>query len=716
MFDRLAGFAGRRARRIVIAAVVLAVVAGAIGSGVAKRLGPYSAKDPASESIKATNRLTKATGLDQEQVVALVRLRAPAGSPQGRAQIAQVARKLTSDRAIGRVVTPFTPSGSARMISRDGRLAFATAYLKNSVDAPKAVDRLKRLLAHTPDVRLGGSAAASRAANRIVSEDLKRAELLAFPLLFLLALWFFRSLVSAALPPLVGGLAIVISFLTLRGVSEVMHLSVFALNLVTGLGLGLAIDYSLFIVSRYREEMAKAGPGRAALAATLRTAGRTVLFSSLTVAAALASLLVFPQRFLYSMGVGGTIVALIAAAVALLVLPAILALLGERVNALAPKRLHRAADADARPAAAGAWYRLSRFVMRRPGRIAIVTAAIMLTLGLPFLGAKFTTVDATVLPRAEQAHRVDEALQTRFTPNLTSPVTVVARTRDAGAVRAFAQRLQRVRGVRAVNPLQPVGPGLWRIDAVPASRALSGASQRLVHRIRALHAPFARGVTGQSANFVDQKTSLASHMPVALGLLAITTLLILFAMTGSVVLPIKALVMNALTLSAAFGVLVFIFQDGRLEGLLGYSSQGALDSSQPLVLFAVAFGLSTDYGVFLLSRIKEARDRGASDSEAVAIGLERTGRIVTAAALLFCVAIGAFATSRIVFIKELGVGTAAAVAIDATLVRALLVPSLMELLGRANWWAPRPLRRLHARLGLREGDAPPAVAVSGSRA
>ena len=223
-------------------------------------------------------------------------------------------------------------------------------------------------------------------------------------------------------------------------------------------------------------------------------------------------------------------------------------------------------------------------------------------------------------------------------------------------------------------------------------------------------------MTGQSANFVDQKASLASHMPVALGLLAITTLLILFAMTGSVVLPIKALVMNALTLSAAFGVLVFIFQDGRLEGLLGYSSQGALDSSQPLVLFAVAFGLSTDYGVFLLSRIKEARDRGASDSEAVAIGLERTGRIVTAAALLFCVAIGAFATSRIVFIKELGVGTAAAVAIDATLVRALLVPSLMELLGRANWWAPKPLRRLHARLGLREGDAPPAVAVSGSRA
>ena len=714
MLDHLAGFANRRARRIVIAAVLVAIVAGAVGGDVASRLGPYHAKDPASESIKATNRLTRATGLDQEQVVAVVSLHGAAQSASGRAQIADVARVLRADREIGHVVTPFA-GGSARMISRDGRFAFLTAYFRRTVDTPKAVDRLKDRLRPHRDVQLGGFAAASRAANRIVSEDLARAELLAFPLLFLLALWFFRSLVAAALPPLVGGLAIVLTFLALRGISEVMHLSVFALNLVTGLGLGLAIDYSLFIVSRYREEMAKSGPGRAALAATLRTAGRTVLFSSLTVAAALASLLVFPQRFLYSMGVGGTLVALIAAGVALVVLPAILALLGERVNALAPKRLRLAAGADARPANSGAWYRLSQFVMRRPARVAVAAAAVMIALGLPFLGVRLTTVDATVLPKSEQARKVDTLLATRFLPHTTSPVTVVATTRSASEVRAFAQRLGSVRGVRAVLPPVRVRPDLWQIDAVSKSRALSGASQQLVKRIRALHTPFDKGVTGQSASFVDQKASLSAHMPLALAILAVTTLLILFAMTGSVILPIKALVMNALTLSAAFGVLVFVFQDGRLEGLLHYTSQGALDSSQPLVLLAIAFGLSTDYGVFLLSRIKEARDRGAPNSEAVAMGLERTGRIVTAAALLFCVAIGAFATSRIVFIKELGVGTAAAVAIDATLVRALLVPSLMELLGRLNWWAPRPLRRLHARLGLRE-DVGPAVAVTGGRA
>ncbi|MBV9212809.1 MAG: MMPL family transporter, partial [Actinobacteria bacterium] len=650
MLDRLASFAYRRARRIVVVAVVAAGIAGVAGSGVAKHLGPYKAKDPASESVRADDRLTQATGLDQEQVVALVALRAPPSSPAGRGQIQQVARLLADDRDVGRVVAP-SAGTPAHAVSRDGRHAVITAYFRRTVDSSRAVDRLARRLAQRHDVQLGGSAAASRAANRIVSADLARAEMLAFPLLFLLALWFFRSLVAAALPPLVGGLAIVLTFLALRGLSELMHLSVFALNLVTGLGLGLAIDYSLFIVSRYREEIAKRGAGLDAMAATLRTAGRTVLFSSLTVAAALASLLVFPQNFLYSMGVGGTLVALLAAAVALVVLPAILALLGERVNALAPARLRRAADADARPAQSGAWYRLSRFVMRRPGRVAALAATVMIVLGIPFLGVQFTTVDATVLPHSEQARRVDTVLARDFLPNMTSPVTVVAATRSGSAVEQLARRLRSIPGVRLVAPPAPVGAALWRIDVVSRSRALSGASQQLVKRIRALPVAFGRGVTGQSASFVDQKASLGAHMPLALGILALTTLVILFAMTGSVVLPVKALVMNALTLSAAFGVLVFVFQDGRFQGVLGYTSQGALDSSQPLVLLAIAFGLSTDYGVFLLSRIKEAHDRGAPSSEAVAIGLERTGRIVTAAALLFCVAIGAFATSRVVFIK-----------------------------------------------------------------
>jgi RND superfamily putative drug exporter len=307
---------------------------------------------------------------------------------------------------------------------------------------------------------------------------------------------------------------------------------------------------------------------------------------------------------------------------------------------------------------------------------------------------------------------VDTALRTDFPPNQASPVVVAARTGDGAAVKRLAARLGRDPAVRAVAPPRRVDGRLWRIDAVPRRGPFTDGTQELVRRVRAIDAPYETGVTGEAADFVDQKGSIADHLPLALSILALTTLVILFTMTGSLVLPVKALLMNVLTLSAAFGLLVLVFQDGRLEGLLGYTSQGALEFSQPLVLLAVAFGLSTDYGVFLLSRIKEARDRGAGDSEAVAVGLERTGRIVTAAALLFTIAIGAFATSRIIFIKEVGIGTALAVLIDASIMRALLVPSLMQLLGRWNWWAPRPLRRLHDRFGLSEAPPPrpPAIA------
>ncbi len=527
---------------------------------------------------------------------------------------------------------------------------------------------------------------------------------------FLLSFLFFRSLVAALLPLLVGGLSIVLTFLGLRVASELGSVSVFALNLVTGLGLGLAIDYSLFIVSRYREEIERFGPGAEALRATLATAGRTVLFSSLTVAAALASLLVFPQRFLYSMGLGGVMVALIAASVALVVLPAVLALLGTRVNALAPKRLQRAAARDARPAEHGFWYRLSRTVMRRPARIAIASAATLIALGIPFLGIQFNAVDAGVLPESASARQVDDALERDFPPAQTDPIYLAVEASPSEAVAAYADDLRALPGVAEVSQPERVDDSLTLVNVIPADDPLGQASEELVADVRGLEPPFDVLAGGRTAEFVDLKTSLVDHMPAALAIVVGATLVVMFLMTGSVVLPLKALLMNVLTLSAAFGILVLIFQDGRLEGLLDYTSQGALEATQPLVLFAVAFGLSTDYGVFLLSRIQEARDRGASDSEAVAIGLERTGRIVTAAALLFCIAIGAFATSSIIFIKQVGVGTALAVLIDATIVRALLVPSLMELLGRWNWWAPAPLRRLHERIGLSDAEPRPARA------
>ena len=503
---------------------------------------------------------------------------------------------------------------------------------------------------------------------------------------------------------MLGGLAILATFFALRIVSSFADLSVFALNLVTGLGLGLAIDYSLFMVSRYREEAAVSGFGLDAIRRTLETSGRTILFSSLTVAAAIASLAIFPQRFLYSMGIAGALVAVIAAALALIVLPALLTVLGPRVNALAPKRLQRRADRDARPEQSGFWYRLSRFVVRRPGPIAATSAAALIALGIPFASIKFLPVSASVLPPSASAHQVDVALRTQFPPGRTAPLeVVVGAPATSPQVRALAARLDTLPDVAAVAPAIPAGPKLSMVAVAPVAPPFSARTQQLVHAVRALRDPFYVGVTGQTAGFVDLEHSLASHLPLVLAVVVLSTLIVLFLMTGSVVLPVKAVVMNALSLSAVFGILVLIFQHGNLQGLLSYQSDGALDATQPILLFVIGFGLATDYGVFLLSRIKEARDGGASDSQAVAIGLERTGRIVTAAAVLFAVAIGAFATSKLVFIKELGVGTALAVLIDASIIRALLVPSLMELLGPWNWWGPKPLRRLHDRIGLREG-------------
>jgi uncharacterized membrane protein YdfJ with MMPL/SSD domain len=684
----------------VLVAVLIVAAAAAAGASVADRLDPYAAEDPSTESVRADDLLERAgvgAGVD---VVALVDTPGGASAPQARARVGEVAHELRADPDVRTVVT-FEQGGRA-LVARDGRSTYVAASLHPGADENDVGERLIDRFEGRPGVTLGGFAVASPQVNEQVSEDLARAELLAFPLLFLLSFLFFRSVVAALLPLMVGGMAIALTFLGLRLGSELGSISVFALNVTTGLGLGLAIDYSLFIVSRYREELAKVGPGAEAIRRTLATAGRTVLFSSLTVAAALGSLLIFPQRFLYSMGIGGMMVAVLAGAVALLVLPAVLALLGTRVNALAPRRLQRAAEADARPAQSGAWYRLSRAIMRRPGTIAVTAGAVLIAMGIPFLGIKLTAVDASVLPPSSSARQVDIALKRDFDVRRTTPITLVARTEPGPALDRYLDQVREVPGVLEVSPPRREGD-LTLIDAAPRNAALSDGSQEAVRDVRMLDPPFEVLSRGETATLVDLKESLVDHLPAALAILVGTTVLVLFLMTGSLVLPVKALLMNLLTMSATFGLLVLIFQDGRLEGLLDYTSQGALEATQPIFLFAVAFGLSTDYAVFLLARIKEARDAGASNDEAVAVGLERTGRIVTAAALLFSIAVGAFATSELIFIKELGIGTALAVLIDATIIRALLVPSLMHLLGDWNWWAPRPLARLHARIGLREG-------------
>jgi len=698
MTERLAKLADGHARRVLIVAAIFFVAAGALGAGVADRLDPYGADDPATESVRADESL-QAAGYRDTSVIVLVD--ADPTSAAGRERVGAIADEVAGDRDVASV-TGFADTGSPAFVSEDGRSTYLAVALRPTDDdaTQDAAERIAGSLDGERGVEVGGAALAQKQVNEQVENDLRRAELLAFPLLFVLSLLFFRSLVASLLPLIVGGLAIVSTMLMLSAAAQLGSISVFALNLVTGLGLGLAIDYSLFIVSRYREELARHGPGLTAMRRTMATAGRTVLFSSLTVAGALASLLVFPQRFLYSMGIGGSLVALIAAAIALIVLPAILAVLGERVNALSPAFLRQRAARDARPASDGFWYRLSQLVMRFPARIAIASAAFLIFLGIPFWNIQFTSVDAQVLPASASARQVDDALRADFPPFHDSPIVVELDGADRAAATRLAGQIGRQPGVGAVNPPVDLAGSRFAIEAISDAGPLTHDSRDLVERLREL--PGDPAVTGFTAHYLDLQDSLVDHLPLVLAIVIAVTFVVLFVMTGSVILPLKQILMNALGLSATFGILVFIFQDGRFEDLLGYTSQGGLESTQPLLLFAVAFGLSTDYGVFLLARIKEARDGGYDDRESVAVGLERTGRIVTAAALLFAIAIGAFVTSEIVFIKEVGVGTAIAVLIDATIIRALLVPSLMRLLGRWNWWAPRPLRRLHERIGLRE--------------
>jgi RND superfamily putative drug exporter len=712
MFDALARFADGNARRIGIAAILFFLLAGAVGGSVASHLDPYGADDPATETVKAQEQLEDA-GLRAPAVFAVVE-GAPVAAASSRTRVEALERGVRR-RADVESVTGYYDTRSPAFVSRDRQSSYFVVSLKATGDKElqEVGAEITDQLATDPGVVVGGFAVAQEQVNKQVESDLKKAEMLAFPLLFLLSLLFFRSLVASVLPLMIGGLAIVGTFLILRVASEFGSISIFALNLTTALGLGLAIDYSLFIVSRYREEIARSGPGLAAMRRVLATSGRTVFFSSLTVAAALASLLVFPQRFLYSMGLGGALVALFAALISLTVLPAVLTMLGTRVNAGAPKFLQRRAAADTEVDENGFWYRLSRFVMRRPLPIATLSALLLIVMGLPFLGIKFNTVDPTVLPESASARQAYDTVSERFPPYHETPIWVAVDGGGAKAAAAMAARVDRVPGVAEVLAPRRLGGDVTAIQAVSANPFVSDASQATVKAIRAIPPP--PGATalvgGATADFVDLQSSLVEHLPIVFAIIVVATLVILFLMTGSVILPIKSLIMNFLNLSAVFGLLVLIFQDGRLEGFLNYSSPGAIEQTMPILLFAVAFGLSTDYAVFLLSRIKEARDNGASDSECVAIGLERTGRIVTAAAVLFAVAMGAFATSQIIFIKENGVGTALAVLIDASIVRALLVPSLMELLGKWNWWAPAPLRRLHDRFGISEqgGSVPGSV-------
>jgi uncharacterized membrane protein YdfJ with MMPL/SSD domain len=678
-------FAFRRRGRIVLVAGLFTVACAVFGSSIFNAVKPFGFQDPSSESAHANDAVKRATGIGSlPDVVLLVQPAQGASSAQGRAQIESAARELSQVPGI-RVVK--SPADRPDLLAGDGRAALITGWVSSSVDDTSTVGAdVQDRFDGQPGVFAGGAAVTAHELNTTSEDDLRRIEMLAAPILVLLSLIVFRGFIAALLPVAVGTVSIILTLAILRALTEVMDVDLFAINIVSGLGLGLAIDYSLFIVSRYRERLERDGPTERAVSETVRTLGPMIAFSGLIAACALASLIVFPQRFLYSIGVGGALVALSSVLVSLVVLPAVLSLLGNRVNALAPPQLR------GRPST-GPWRRIGWFVIRRPIPTAVFVIAAMLVVSLPALKLELTRADASELSQNSSARRVDQVTHRLFSSDPSSQLVVIlTRHANVEAIRRASAHLDTERGVSAVSAPTEVGGGLERVDVRLSVNPFSGAALHAVTIARSLHWGAPALIGGPPAELKDERSSLGDHLPWALAIIVVTALIILFLVTRSVLLPVIALLMNALTVAVAFGVLVYVFQDGRLEGLLDYTSRMALDASMPILMFAVVFGLSTDYGVFLLQRIREARDESATDSQAIVLGLERSGRQITAAAVLFAVAIGAFAFSNVLSVKEVAVGTAVAVLVDALIVRPFLFPALIRIAGRAAWWAPPFLR------------------------
>ncbi|MEV3948601.1 MMPL family transporter [Streptomyces halstedii] len=733
-------FVTARPRLALLAALVITVLAVFAGSGVADRMGSGGWTAPGAESTYATKALEREFPASQPNLLLLVHSgSASVDDPAVAAEAARLTERLAAEEGVTGVGS-YWQGKSPALRSEDGHEALVVARIEGEEEAAgEILDRIAPAYRgeHGPvEVSVGGPVAVQHDMQTIIEEDLLRAELIALPVTLVLLVMVFGSAVAALLPLGVGIVAILGTNAVLRGITEFTDVSVFAQNLTTALGLGLAIDYALFIVRRFREELNAGADTRAAIGTTLRTAGRTVLFSALTVAVSLAAMLVFPQYFLRSFAYAGIAVVLLAAAAALILLPAALMLLGPRVNSLDMRRLLRrprrpTADADASTAPATAsgrdtesgkgtppgrdtgpgarWGRFAALVMRRAPVFAVLTTAGLVLLGLPFLGVKFGTADHRQLPATAESRVVQEHIQHGFPGNPGGGLEVLAEGPATPAqYEDFRARVAALDGVRRVDgPLTAENTAYFEV--LPDGESVGQDAQHLVRELRAVPAPFDTSVTGTAAALVDSQDAIADRLPWAVGIIAVVTLLLVFLLTGSVLIPLQAVVLNALSLTAMFGAVVWVFQDGHLSGLLAFTSTGDIETTLPVLMFCVAFGLSMDYGVFLLSRIKEEYDRTGEHEHAVTFGLRHTGGLITAAAVILAVVMVAIGTSRVTNTKMLGLGIALAVLMDAMVVRSLLVPAVMKVMGRATWWAPAPLRAFHRRFGLSEGEWAPAV-------
>ncbi|MCU1367901.1 MAG: putative rane protein, partial [Ilumatobacteraceae bacterium] len=731
-FTNLGMFTVRRRRLVLYLTVLLLLVAGAIGSGAFGKLKGSGYSDPGAESTKASDVLHTQFRTGDPNLVILVD--AKSGSVDDPAVVraaADLTAQLAAHPDITQVVSYWSLGDSPQLRSRDGSKAVIVARMTGTDDNINTTfddidDQLRATDGATIKVQLGGGAAVSADLNAQIGDDLAKAETLSVPITLVLLILVFGGLIAAGMPLLIALISVVGTLFSLFVIGSLTDVSIYSINLTTALGLGLANDYSLFIVNRYREELARGLTPHDAVVRTVETAGRTVAFSSFVVAASLSALLVFPLFFLRSFAYAGISVVIVAAIGATVALPALLAVVGRRVNSLSVHRRTPKVRANGT-----FWHRLAHGVMRRPVPVALGTIALLLVLGTPFLKVNFGLSTTSALPKSAESRQVSEQLTDDFATNSGESFAIVAAaapSADITAIDAYAAEVSALSGVAQVDTLT----GTYRagaLDAAPTDRNAafasgaagvyfsvtpsvvqrSAAGEALVKTIRHLDAPFSTGVEGSAAQLIDTKAAITSRLPIALGLIALITFVLLFLVFGSVLVPIKAIVLNLLSLTATFGAMVWIFQQGHGSGLLDFTADGTLDVSMPILMFCIAFGLSMDYEVFLLSRIKEDYDRTGDNTHAVATGLEQTGRIVTAAAALLAVTFLAFGISGVTFIKMFGLGLALAVVMDATIIRGLLVPAFMRLAGDANWWAPAWMRRIHNRFGISEGGHSPAV-------
>jgi RND superfamily putative drug exporter len=747
---RMLGTIIYRTRWIVIL-VSIFILAGMLcyDSSLSGSLKSGGFNDPTSESTRAKTLLDARLGGATPDVIVLMRSDALQVTDPIFVNAAQQVISTLQVRAEVASIRSFFSTHDPHFLSLDGHETFVVIELAAKDESRKERDfkTFEPLItSSTLHLTIGGQVAINVGISRQISADLEQAELITFPITALLLLLIFNGLVAASLPLLLGGVAILGALAFLRLLAGLTDVSIYAINVVTMLGLGLAIDYSLFIVTRFREELKLAGGAvHQALQRTMATAGTTILFSGLTVSTSLLSLLLFPQVFLRSIGMGAIVATLFTLLAALTLLPALLALLGNRINALSlPDFFPRSTTSQHENGPAelnGAWYRLSVMVMRRPSMVAIVVLTLLVGLGVPFLHASFSTPDVSVLPASQEARVVSDRLTQDFAQQGNAQLVIAVTAHDnvltattLSELENYVHSIKSIQGVVAVESLVTLSPSLSLADyqqiyahlnahpqfAASTARLANGnvtkitvfiepadrttAAEAIVQQVRAIKTPagFVPLVYGITASQLDLFASLRATLPFALLLMAIVVLVLLFLMTGSLLIPLKAIVLNILSLTATFGGLVWVFQDGHLQNWLDFQSTGSLDALLPILIFCMAFGLSMDYEVFLLSRIKERFDELEDNGAAISSGLERTGWLITSAAILLAIVVGAFGGSKIILLKEIGIGLAIAVCIDATLVRLFLVPATMCLLGNWNWWAPQPLRAVWRFVGLGE--------------